>query len=971
MYKRQVLAYALAVLLAAGILGNQLWSSREQQTKSAHSTVENLAWVLQQRLDATLRRTDSTLEDLAHSVPPEALNNEARLPFEGKINALLASRRIKFPEISAFRILDAEGNLLYTSNPVKNFASLADRPYFKEMRDNPNAGLVYSNVQVSRFTGQTVIVMGRGIRNSSGKFLGAAIAVLDLATYSQLFESLDLGPKGLLVIRRTDSRLVLRSPDDPALTNQTVAHPIQKLIEEGQSEGTLLYTAVTDGVERLFAFRRVPDYPFYFIVGVSTDNILSDWRQQALVSAGLSLIALLIFSSLLFNLSRARSREAENALRLEEREQNLRYVLDATGEGIWDWDLGSNQVRVNAKFCEILGITRERSELSTQELARHGLREEATTYREALLKCVKGESSLSSECRILCEKGEIIWALVRGDVVQREVSGRALRMVGSIADITLRKLASEQLARSQLELQTIIDTEPDGVALLAVDGSLLKINHAGLAMIDADSFEQVAGQPVQAVVLPAYRHAFIALTQRVFEGESGTLEFEISGFKGARRWLATHAVPLRNPDGKILALLSVNRDITARKNTEAQLLDAVHAAEAANRAKSAFLATMSHEIRTPMNGILGMAQLLLMPGISDQERQEFARTILNSGQTLLTLLNDILDLSKVEAGKLELAHAAFEPQQLLRETTALFAELAQSKGLKIEAEWHGPQNQAYWADPVRVRQMLSNLVSNAIKFTEHGWVRVEATEIERQGDQVRLEFVVSDSGIGIPPDKQSLLFKPFSQVDSSTTRKYGGTGLGLSIVRSLANLMDGEVTVESVIGKGSRFCFRIQVDILSKGEESRRVERSVQLEATPNKTEKLSGRVLVVEDNPTNRKVIEALLGKLNIQAQSLENGQKAVDAITQGQCLRPDLVLMDVQMPVMDGLQATQHIRQWEQETLQPHLSIIALTAGAFEEDRQLCIASGMDDFLTKPISMDKLASVLAKWMGAPGLKK
>lgn len=398
-----------------------------------------------------------------------------------------------------------------------------------------------------------------------------------------------------------------------------------------------------------------------------------------------------------------------------------------------------------------------------------------------------------------------------------------------------------------------------------------------------------------------------------------------------------------------------------RKRSEEEALRAKEAAEAANLTKSQFLATMSHELRTPMNGILGMAQLLMMPRLTEDERHEFAKTILSSGQILLSLLDDILDLSKVESGKIALAYTACNPRHILDETAALFATATHSKGLKIEVNWRGLEGQRYWADSTRLRQMLSNLISNAIKFTAHGFVHVEGVEIERTGNEALLEFAVTDSGIGIPPHKQSLLFKPFSQADSSTTREYGGTGLGLSIVRSLAQLMGGDVFVESKAGKGSRFWFRIRADIVREGEESRYIERGTAFGRNTAPSAGLAGLVLVVEDNLVNRTVAEACVRKFGMQVESVENGQKAVDAITGG--MRPDLVLMDVQMPVMDGFKATERIRQWEKETHQPRLPIIALTAGAFEEDRQHCISSGMDDFLTKPFNVDNLASILAKW--------
>jgi sensor domain CHASE-containing protein/nitrogen-specific signal transduction histidine kinase len=248
-------------------------------------------------------------------------------------------------------------------------------------------------------------------------------------------------------------------------------------------------------------------------------------------------------------------------------------------------------------------------------------------------------------------------------------------------------------------------------------------------------------------------------------------------------------------------------------------------AEAASEAKSRFLATMSHEIRTPLNGILGMAQLLLMPGNDDSEVRDYARTINNSGQTLLALLNDILDAAKIEAGRVELNHGTFAPPQVLHDVHSLFRELAEAKGLQLEETLLPSLQAAYHGDALRLRQMLSNLVANAIKFTERGFVRIDCGEVSAANDSAMLEFGVSDSGVGLTPEQQAQLFKPFSQADSSTTREYGGTGLGLSIVRDLARLHGGEAGVESVHGQGSRFWFRVQVATIAPGEDRRAVAR--------------------------------------------------------------------------------------------------------------------------------------------------
>ena len=449
------------------------------------------------------------------------------------------------------------------------------------------------------------------------------------------------------------------------------------------------------------------------------------------------------------------------------------------------------------------------------------------------------------------------------------------------------------------------------------------------------------------------------------------LRHQLSPMLVATRMLASQAgskqtpqpLPVVREDEIGEMIHSFNRLLMVLGQNEIELIGAKMTADAANITKSRFLATMSHEIRTPMNGILGMAQLLLMPNLTENERREYARTIFSSGQTLLTLLNDILDLSKIEAGKLQLENIVFEPLSIIRETRELFAGAAHAKGLQLEYQWLSPPDFRYQADAHRVRQMLSNLVGNAIKFTKEGCIRIEGAELLRDGESALLEFSVSDSGVGIPPDKIDLLFKPFSQTDSSTTREFGGSGLGLSIVQMLAKMMGGDVGVESTAGEGSRFWFRLRAKPVNKDEESRSSERLVPANVVT-KPAQFGGWVLVVEDNSVNCMVVESFLSKLGVTVTLAHNGLQALDAITRGD--RPDLILMDLHMPVMDGYVATEQIRQWEISNNRKRLPIVALTADAYEEDHQHCLTVGMDDFLTKPIALESLKTTLSKWLPA-----
>ena len=532
--------------------------------------------------------------------------------------------------------------------------------------------------------------------------------------------------------------------------------------------------------------------------------------------------------------------------------------------------------------------------------------------------------------------------------------------VGSLIE---RSHAAQRLAESELRLKTIVETEPECVQVLDLSGSIVQMNRAGLALFHAESLDQVVGYPMLELVAASSREICREMQTRILAGEQLMREVEIIGFSGEHRWLETHGVPLRSPDGEIIGQLGVARDITERRRAEAELMAAKEAAEAANMAKSQFLATMSHEIRTPMNGILGMAQLLLMPDLEEGQTHEFAQTILSSGQTLMTLLNDILDLSKVEAGKLELLPSEFQPARVLDEIRSLFEGPARHKGLAIEAAWKGPELGRYRADPIRLRQMLSNLVSNAIKFTRHGGIRIEARQVWRVDNHAELLFSVADDGIGVSADQQHKLFQPFSQVDASYTRSHAGTGLGLSIVRSLAQLMGGDVGVESKEGRGSRFWFSIRAEALSPDHDESAHRESPAGGVSGADTGSLAGRnVLLVEDNDANRKVMEAMLAKLGMRVDHAENGQAALDAIQGGRV--PDLVLMDCQMPVMDGFEATIQLRRWQTRAQLPHLPVIALTANAFEGDRKRCMEVGMDDFMSKPVNMDALRLMLEKWL-------
>jgi two-component system sensor histidine kinase/response regulator len=776
-------------------------------------------------------------------------------------------------------------------------------------------------------------------------------------------------------------------------------------------------------------------------------------------------------------------------------EDTLRYTTESlnlaqavAGVATMDLDFGRKSWISSDNFYEILGIpaTTRLDDLEGHLAAIHP--EDLDRLRRAPFETTPLKPSYHCEYRVLLPDGNQRWVAETANV-SRGPDGELSRITGALVDLTHLKRAELALDSIEQRLARTMRGTRDGVWELDIPGNKSWYG---------PQFEELLGYGIGELTLSRERFDELihpddrALANRVIESHlyrdtTCDVEVRVRHKKGHDEWARLRAQAERDATGSPIWLAGSMQIITDRKLAEQSAIEAKLAAEAANRAKSDFLANVSHEIRTPMNGVIGMSQILSETDLDHMQR-EYVDIIRGSAQSLLSLLNDVLDLSKIEAGRLDLEHVAFDLRDVIYETVSVMALQAAVKGIELIVDI-GDIPVLTRGDPGRLRQLILNLVGNAIKFTHEGHIVLTASASKDEGDATRLRIEVADTGIGIPPDRIDRLFKTFSQIDSSTTRHYGGSGLGLSIVKRLAALMGGDVGVSSIAGQGSTFWVTLRMDLLgdqpgfnplgigrkilvvddvaaSRNSLARNlrffsfeavtvgsVAEALQLLGTseefslvladelmpgqgglellaalredsrlgklpfvllslfgaehdvdqwpyrpdavgskPIRASRLAGllngvltgespamaanpeqrhitptfkgrRVLLVEDNPVNQKVAQRVLQKLAVEVTMANNGAEALERIAEGTF---DAILMDCQMPVMDGFTATRRIREIEQRSdTGRRLPIIALTANVMSQDRENCMAAGMDAHLGKPLEPTHLAECLARYLG------
>lgn len=525
-------------------------------------------------------------------------------------------------------------------------------------------------------------------------------------------------------------------------------------------------------------------------------------------------------------------------------------------------------------------------------------------------------------------------------------------------EVEERVCAQETLSAERQILRALIDNVPDYMYVKDSDCRFLLANLSVARQMGAGGPEELLGKTDFDFYPRDLAATFFEDEQRVIRTGQAEINREESGMdsQGNVSQVLTTQVPLRDKDGLVIGLVGTGHDITALKKTQAEMQRAREAAEKASRAKSEFLANMSHEIRTPLNGIMGMTDLALETELN-REQREYLETVKVSADSLLTVINDILDFSKIEAGKIDLEFVDFDVRDNLESALKTLAVRADEKGLELLCEVAPEVQEVARGDITRLRQVLLNLVGNAIKFTSDGEIAVKVRLGARDGQELVLHFTVSDTGIGIPKDKLEMIFDPFSQADTSTTRKYGGTGLGLTISARLVKMMGGQMWVESEEGRGSQFHFTVRLQA-ADGKETK--------VGTPAPPEVLRGvRVLVVDDNRTNLRILEGMLKRWEMIPLCVEGGEEALaqlaSARNEGRAF--GLIVTDMHMPKMDGFEFVEHIRE------KPELctaTIMMLTSAGHRGDAEHCQKLGVSAYLLKPIRQSELREAIAKALGA-----
>ncbi|MEN9908116.1 MAG: hypothetical protein RLZZ540_1265 [Bacteroidota bacterium] len=643
-------------------------------------------------------------------------------------------------------------------------------------------------------------------------------------------------------------------------------------------------------------------------------------------------------------------KQAEEAV--VQSEKRFHTLTEVSPVGIYRTDLTGATTYVNQRWTQIVGITYDESMGSGWYIAIHP-DDRIKLYNE-WKKVVGNRQRSVLEYRFMNPDGTIVWVIGQA-TPETNAENQIIGFIGTITDITQRKQAEDKFVKTSKKMEAIIEAIPDMMFEIDLEGNIFNYHTPKNDLLLMPPSEFIDKKIIEVLPADAAAVCLSALKEANEKGFSRGKQYSLE-LGGSKCWFELSLAPMKEDESKEKHFIVLSRDVTEQNKMNQEIQKAKELAEAANKSKTDFLANMSHEIRTPLNGIIGFTSLLMESKLAETQLK-YMLTINESATTLMDIVNDILDFSKIEAGKLELKIEEIDLFALTTQVISLFKYQASQKEIDLVLNIEENVPQFLFVDTLRIKQIIINLLGNAIKFTQKGEIRLEIKTILPVEDHfINLCFSVKDTGIGIQPKNQDKIFHSFEQEDNSTSRQFGGTGLGLAISNQLLSLMSSTLQLESTFGQGSNFYFNIRLkkSDMQNQQLLKTNDESIMKNILGTK------KVLIVEDNRINMFLAKTLIQKIIPDCLILE----AIDgdeAIEQYKIQQPDIILMDIQMPNKNGFEATYEIRKIEQNSFTP---IVALTAGIFVEEKEQCLKSGMNDYITKPIIVSDLETILFKWL-------
>ena len=889
--------------------------------------------------------------------------------------------------VRTLTIFDANGTVLVSNRSEIVGKNYVKREYFQSVLTKPNTEALYLSEPLTTYLGVYTFFVSRMRVGPQGEFAGIITATIDSESMGKLLVSMHAGNETTLsIIHGKGNLLALVPPRKNAPPGLSLLKPgslFERHMNNGQTSSLMNGISLAAGTERLISMRTVQPVglhmtaPLVISAARDREEIFALWKAQSQTRALLFLMVTVLGSVLLSIYQRRQVRFdrqiQEKEIARQRSQRVLQRFIDHLPGTAYVKDAESHTLMANRVFQTLLGI------------------DPASMIGKTSQELFPGEfgQKIAEDDRKVMESGSL--TVIEENFNDRDYEstkfviddGQGERLLGGMTmDITVRKQVERDLAaqlnevlelnhklaiaeESMRRLSTAVEQSPASIVIADLNANIIFVNQA-FTEASGYTLQEVLGKNpriLQSGDTPPETYADmwpILSAGRVWRGEFTNQRKDGSHYLE----LATIS-PVRNSDGQVTHYVAVKEDITDKRRDEIELINhrqhleqlveertyelavAKEKADTANRAKSEFLANMSHEIRTPMNAIIGLNYLLMQSDLQPEQIDKLNKVSVAT-EHLLQIINDILDLSKIEAGMLTLEQHSFSPAEVLSSIAVLIRDQAAGKGLHIEIDPDGLPKSAL-GDETRLRQVLLNFAGNAVKFTHQGSISLSGEMLSNDGKEIYCRFMVADTGIGIRPEDTERLFNAFEQLDGSTTRQFGGTGLGLAIARHLAELMGGEVGVESTLGVGSKFWITARLGVADATEGSISMHRQ--------KT-RLTGRVLLVEDEAINREIAREMVVLTGAEIVQAENGFVAVNYVNTSNF---DLILMDIQMPVLDGIEASKQIRALPNGESLP---IVAMTANVFLADQLKYRAAGMNDFLPKPVDPESLYALLSKYL-------